>query len=282
MFYEYDTIKCLIFWQAPESIRLIWAEHLRKVLTKINKDAPNGWLRNLLNPIGSKMGITLTPSENDMILHLNNILKLPSGKTLNVQIAKMWGVNERTIRRLVSKSISNNLLNESMKDSTRSMVSENLKSPQHTKKRKEEQRTPSIAEKGNLKQSATFEMPQSINDLKSYTNKVAGLAVQSMEGTVPGNIKLIEGVPVLLAIKAHKATAQKFGFENTISKLMVDQETQTSKESQAKSHVKKKHRKKTILNINKPETTIKILVQKRWNLHSNLFVILMNWMKELF
>ncbi len=30
---------------------------------------------------------------------------------------------------------------------------------------------------------------------------------------------------------------------------MVDKETQTSKESQAKSHEKKKHRRKTVLNI---------------------------------
>jgi hypothetical protein len=263
MFYEYETIKYLIFWHPPENVRVIWAEHLHGILTKTNEDAPMGWLWNLLHPIGSKKGKILKSSEKEMILYLHQMLKLAHGKSLVVPLAKMSGFSERTIRSLVSKSVCKDSSNKSLKEhNVGTISSQTFETPQHQRKRKVEQRTPLTREMGKCKQLITFATPQSINSMKSYSKKVEGFIMHPVEGSFSGDAELLEKVdPKPMVLNAYELDDENMGLKVAFSKLMVDKEVQTDKETQAKANAQKKHRRRTILKINKPKTTIKILAQ---------------------
>jgi len=232
MFNEHEMIKNLIFWQPPENVKIIWADNLKNILTSTNKTAPKGWLRNLLSPLGSKKGIILSNSEKEMIYHLRTLLQLTSVKGLNWEISMMWGVSVRTIRRLASNSVSNSSNLTIQETFYGNATFDDLNSPQSTKKRKEDEITPIIDKLKNRKQPATHETPNGIKALKAST--MENFRIHSMISSVTSNQNQD------LILKKH------------------NKETQTSNQI---NYVKKKRRKKTVLNIHKPETTIKILVK---------------------
>ncbi len=286
--YEYITIEYLIFWHPPESIRHIWAEHLYEILTKVNKEAPEGWLCNLLYPIVAKKPRALPVFEKDMILHLHHVLQLVRGHGLIKLLRKMWKIDDKTIRSCLSMTASNKVKEPiailPKEDSTLQYVSEeenknvsnatlqNFETPHPTRKRKEGDRTPLTNEREKYKQSVTFATPQRINNLKAYPNEGEGFVSCSVEGlvlnvaenfmlddnrTVPGQCNS-NGV---LLDKSNPKPMEETNLRNSeevistiaIPKLFVDRYAQTYAVKK-----NKRYRRQTILKINKTEATIKI------------------------
>jgi len=105
-------IKDLIFWDPPIDLQMAWAEYLKQILQKNNNASPSGWFRYLLNSLESKDDIKifstsnqmvctkkknkLTPSEKEMIIHLQKILPGFNDELL----ANLWGITTRAIRKI--------------------------------------------------------------------------------------------------------------------------------------------------------------------------------------
>jgi hypothetical protein len=167
MFYEYETIKDLISWTPPTELGHTWAEHLLQILKKNNKGAPSGWFRNLLHPIGSKMGKRhLAPFEKEILIKLKNVFKL-TGDGRYLLLSNMWGVTERTIHRIEDQSTMNALRQLSILPNT-SLEEQTCESQKISGKRKESARTPVLQELDRCKKSTMHETPQNINKLKIY------------------------------------------------------------------------------------------------------------------